>query len=56
MGKVFSSLVVRPIKNFNVESSAHKIVDKNVKPKVAPRHDSTKDKIDSFIKGGSIVL
>ncbi|ELU10393.1 hypothetical protein CAPTEDRAFT_149484 [Capitella teleta] len=38
MGKVFSSFVKRPTQNWNIESRAHKVLDK-AKPNVAPKHN-----------------
>lgn len=51
MGKVASKVIKRPLKNFNVENRAHKLVDKDVKPIPAPHHSSSADFIDNFITG-----
>lgn len=50
MGKVFSMLT-RPIRNFNVESRAHKIISKE-KPNAAPLHKSNLEEAQRLLRGG----
>ena len=51
MGQKVSKVIGRPFKNFNIENRAHKLIDKDLKPKAAPLHESSKDYIENFIKG-----
>ncbi|XP_076466422.1 NADH dehydrogenase [ubiquinone] 1 alpha subcomplex assembly factor 4-like [Babylonia areolata] len=46
MGRV-ASKAARPVKNFNVENRARKLLDSD-KPRPAPRHPSTAAALDSF--------
>ena len=50
MGKVFSHYVTRNARNWNVESRAMKLLEKN-KLEAAPKHPSTTVKIEQFKKG-----
>lgn len=49
MGKVMS-LVTRPMKNYNIESRAHKIISKE-KPKPAPRYEASIKEAEELLKG-----
>lgn len=49
MGKVFSMLT-RPVRNFNVESRAHKIINKE-KPIAAPLHKSNLEEAERLLRG-----
>lgn len=49
MGKVFS-VVTRPLKNFNVESRAHKIISKE-KPVAAPHYAANILEAEKLLKG-----
>lgn len=51
MGRVASSLIKRPVKNWNVENRAQKFLEKQEKPQMAPRHPSSEEPINQFSKG-----
>lgn len=52
MGKILSTTAKRSTRNWNVENRAFKEIEKHKdKPKQAPLHPSTKDKIDEFREG-----
>jgi len=49
MGKAWSSYVIRPLRNWNIENRAQRYIEKHEeKPAMAPRHLTTKDLIDQF--------
>jgi len=50
MGKVFSSYIKRPVKNWNVENRAHQFIEKKEKF-AAPRHPSTVAAFEQFVSG-----
>jgi len=51
MGGVFSK-ASRPIKNFNVENRAQKVIENHkTKPKVAPRHKTTEEVLQNLTAG-----
>jgi len=50
MGKVFSAFVRRPATNWNVENRAQSFIEKQDRPKVAPRHSTTQELLDKFSK------
>lgn len=54
MGKVVSVLS-RPIKNFNVESRAHKVISKE-KPLPAPLHKASKKELENLLKGTQMFI
>jgi len=47
---VFSTYIKRPAQNWNIENRAQAFLEKQEKPKVAPRHPTTKKLIDDFSK------
>ncbi|KAK2140214.1 hypothetical protein NP493_5898g00006 [Ridgeia piscesae] len=47
MGKVYSSFIKRPIRNWNVGSRAQRVISQE-KPQSAPRHKSTEKMIQEF--------
>ena len=51
MGKVYSSLIRRPIRNWNIENRAQKQIERQDKPIIAPRHPSTEKILEDFEKG-----
>lgn len=56
MGRVASSLIKRPVKNWNVENRAQKFLEEQKKPQMAPRHPSSKEPIEQFSKEHPEVL
>ena len=50
MGKVYSSFIKRPIRNWNVGSRAQRVISQE-KPQSAPRHKSTEKMIQEFTQG-----
>lgn len=52
MGKVFSQMI-RPFRNYNVESRAHKVISQN-KPVPAPHHKVEAMEIEQILKGENI--
>ena len=54
MGKVFSSFVKRPIRNWNVENRAQRVISQD-KPQPAPRHKSTEKMIQEFTQGVGLI-
>ena len=55
MGKVLSTFVRRPLRNWNVENRAQKVMQKNLdKPSIAPKHPTTINKIEEFSRGLSL--
>lgn len=50
MGRVASSLIRRPLKNWNVENRAQRLLDRQDRPSSAPKHPSSKEYIDTFSK------
>ena len=50
MGKVYSSFIKRPIRNWNVGSRADRVISQE-KPQPAPRHKSTEKMIQEFTQG-----
>lgn len=56
MGRAVSSLIKRPVVNWNVENRAQKFLEKQKRPEVAPRHPSSKEAIDKFSKEHPEVL
>lgn len=53
MGKV-GSKIAHPLKNYNVEGRAHKIISKE-KPAPAPKYKSDELNVDNLIKGMDLV-
>lgn len=51
MGKVFS-MISRPVKNFNIESRAHKIISQE-KPVPAPKHKASIEQAERILRGMS---
>lgn len=51
MGKV-GSKIAHPLKNYNVEGRAHKIIAKE-KPTPAPKYKSDELNVDNLIKGNT---
>ena len=53
MGKAYSHMIKRPVKNWNAEQRAMKQLDKmeKSKPAQAPRHPSTYKFIDDALRG-----
>lgn len=49
MGKVMS-VITRPIKNYNVEHRAHRIISKE-KPTAAPHYQSDIEQVEKLLKG-----
>jgi NADH dehydrogenase [ubiquinone] 1 alpha subcomplex assembly factor 4 len=50
MGRVWSTYVKRPAKNWNIENRAQRHIEKQDRPSVAPRHPTTTDIIDQFVR------
>jgi len=50
MGKVFSTYIKRPAKNWNIENRAQSFLEKQEKPEVAPKHPTTKQLLEDFRK------
>ncbi|XP_077297845.1 NADH dehydrogenase [ubiquinone] 1 alpha subcomplex assembly factor 4 [Arctopsyche grandis] len=48
MGKVWSS-VMRPIKTFNIENRAHRVISRD-KPELAPKYKVDKESLDKLLK------
>lgn len=49
MGKVFSVLIKKPIRNYNVENRAHKLISKDKLPP-APKYETDQDHIEKLLK------
>jgi len=56
MGKVASTLVRRPARNWNVEHRAQQYLEKQQQQiaQAAPKHPTTKDALDKFIQSKNI--
>lgn len=53
MGKAMSALVstaVRPLRDYNVEQRAHKVISQS-KPKAAPKYESNEKELARILKG-----
>lgn len=49
MGKVLST-ITRPLRNFNIESRAHKVISKS-KPTPAPIHEASLKEAEKLLEG-----